>query len=167
MENRSRQDFKGATGKKSLSEVSDAEIVTSDAGISELFNKSTGNLCHSLSSNSVVKSQNTRLTLRAAWRGTTSLCRIVLTQLCLKERHTCSWLLPPTGCPRLTNPILAWLKRAPLMHFSSLTCFCSPFSTCCMQSFTYIYVCEADYLFGSCERNFFFITCSVISGRYN
>lgn len=67
MENRNRQDFKGATAKKNLSEVSDVEIVTPDTGISELSNKSSGNLYHRLSSNSIVKSQNTMLTLRTAW----------------------------------------------------------------------------------------------------
>lgn len=41
--------------------------MTSDTGVSELFNKSSGNLCHGLSSNSIVKSQNTRFTLRTAW----------------------------------------------------------------------------------------------------
>lgn len=67
MENRNRQYFKGATAKKNLSEVSDIEIVTCDTGISELFNSRYGKVCHSLSSNSVVKSQSTRLTLRTAW----------------------------------------------------------------------------------------------------
>lgn len=42
-------------------------MVTSGAGISELFSKSSGNLCHTFSPNSIVKSQDGRLTLRTAW----------------------------------------------------------------------------------------------------
>lgn len=132
-------------------------------------------MCHSLSSSSVVKSQNTRLTLRTAWHlpaasglgqgveqlppppcgqlqspwpavgcpWTTSLCRAAPPQPCLKGAHACSWLIPPPGCPHLAIPILPRLQRTPLMDSSSLTCFCSPFSRCCMQNFACIYVCEA------------------------
>lgn len=180
MENRNRQDFKGATAKKNLSEGSDAEMQAfQNFSIRDLEICATGFLLI------IVKSQNTRLTLRTAWHlpagsglvqpsprgqhGTlilTALLSAAHGQLHCAELHcqgsVCSWLIPPAGCPWLTNVVLAWLKRTPLMHSSSLTCFCSPFCRCCMQNFAYIYACEAeaDYLFGSCERIFFFFLLS-------
>lgn len=102
MENRNRQDFKGATAKKNLSEVSDVEIVTSDAGISKLFNKSSG-ICTSLSSNSIVKSQNTRLTLRTAWHlpAGSGLVQGVekLPSPCGQQGTPILTLGPALGCP--------------------------------------------------------------------